>query len=89
MPRISSQFISSRMATTAVQLPEGWNINESEAVMSNDPEKIYKEWNFLRSACPVAKVDVHLTEGGGHGYWMLTKYYLILHFLASIQLTRG
>ncbi|KAE9968144.1 hypothetical protein BLS_005994 [Venturia inaequalis] len=62
------------MATAAVQLPEGWNINESEAVMSNDPDKIYKEWNFLRSACPVAKVDVHLTEGGGHGYWMLTKY---------------
>jgi hypothetical protein len=77
------------MATTAVQLPEGWNINESEAVMSNDPEKIYKEWNFLRSACPVAKVDVHLTEGGGHGYWMLTKYSLIVHFPASIQLTRG
>lgn len=43
--------------------------------MSNDPDKIYKEWNFLRSACPVAKVDVHLTEGGGHGYWMLTRYY--------------
>lgn len=72
------------MATAAVQLTPDWDINKSEAVMSNDPDKIYKEWNFLRSACPVAKVDVHLTEGGGHGYWMLTKYYLRRPFHSSI-----
>jgi hypothetical protein len=66
------------MATAEVQLPEGWHINNSEAVMSNDPNKIYKEWEYLRSRCPVAHVEPSnpdfLTEAGTHGYWMLTKY---------------
>lgn len=45
-----------------------WNINDSELVNGGDPEKIYKEYNHLRSQCPVAHVDKH------NGYWVLTKY---------------
>ncbi|KAF2422464.1 putative cytochrome P450 [Tothia fuscella] len=62
------------MAAVDVQLPQLWDINKSEAVMANDPQKIYKEYDYLRSHCPVAHVDVHLAESGGHGFWMLTKY---------------
>jgi hypothetical protein len=51
-------------------LGEGWNVNTSDAVTSNDPEKIYKEWDYLRSNCPVAKVDRHCPDG----YWLMTRY---------------
>jgi hypothetical protein len=51
-----------------VQLPPDWDINNSAAVLSDDPEEIYKEWDYLREKCPVARVDRH------NGYWMLTKY---------------
>jgi hypothetical protein len=74
------------MATVDVQLPEGWDINNSEAVMSNNPQKIYKEWDFLRSRCPVAHVDVHLTEAGTTGYWMLTKFVIPFTIIMDISL---
>jgi len=35
-------------------LGAGWNVNDSDAVTSNDPEKIYKEWDYLRSNCTVS-----------------------------------
>lgn len=56
------------MATADVEIPKDWNVNDSEAVISNDPEKIYKEYDYMRQSCPVAHVDRH------NGYWMLTKY---------------
>jgi hypothetical protein len=46
------------MAATAVLKAEGWNIDDSEAVVSNNPEKIYEEWNVLRKRCPVAWVGL-------------------------------
>ncbi|KAF2668462.1 putative cytochrome P450 [Microthyrium microscopicum] len=46
----------------------GWNIDNSAAVVSDDPEKIYKEWDYMRSQCPVAHVNRH------DGYWILTKH---------------
>ncbi|KAL4936397.1 hypothetical protein BDV06DRAFT_227940 [Aspergillus oleicola] len=39
-------------------------------VTSNEPEKIYREYNYLRSHCPVAHVDKH------NGYWVLTSDYI-------------
>jgi hypothetical protein len=55
------------MGSIDVELPHGWDINNSAAVVSDDPEEIYKEWDYLRSKCPVARVDRH------NGYWILTK----------------
>lgn len=55
------------MATADVELAPGWDVNDSAAVLSNDPEKIYDEYNYLRQHCPVAKVDRH------NGYWLLTR----------------
>jgi hypothetical protein len=55
------------MATADVQSPLEWNVNDSEAVISNDPAKIYKEYDYMRQKCPVAHVDRH------NGYWMLTR----------------
>jgi hypothetical protein len=46
---------------------EHGNIADSEAVWSNDPDKIYAEYDELRKKCPVAWVERH------GGYWMLTK----------------
>jgi cytochrome P450 len=67
--RIFLEF--NKMAAAVEQiLGEGWNVNNSDAVTSNDPEKIYKEWNYLRSNCPVAKVDRHCPDG----YWLMTRY---------------
>jgi hypothetical protein len=31
---------------------EGWTLDDSEAVMSNNPDKIYAEWNVLRKVTP-------------------------------------
>ena len=50
-----------------VSMPSDWNLNDSEAVLYTDPAKIYNEWDYLRSKCPVAHVDHH------RGYWILTK----------------
>lgn len=55
------------MATATIEMAQHWDINDSEAVLRNDPEKIYEEYNYLRSKCPVAHVDRH------DGYWLLTK----------------
>ena len=55
------------MGSIDVELPHRWDINNSAAVVSDDPEEIYKEWDHLRSKCPVARVDRH------NGYWILTK----------------
>lgn len=49
---------------------EGGDINESAAVISNDPVMIYKEYDYLRENCPVAHVDRH------GGYWLLTRFVL-------------
>jgi hypothetical protein len=48
-------------------IPDGWEINESALVNSNEPEKIYREYDHLRQTCPVAHVDKH------DGYWVLTR----------------
>jgi hypothetical protein len=42
-------------------------LEDSEAVWSNDPEKIYAEYDELRKQCPVAWVNRH------GGYWLLTR----------------
>ena len=55
------------MPAVKVQLPEDWDINNSAAVVSDNPQDVYKEWDYLRSQCPVAHVDRH------DGYWILTK----------------
>lgn len=52
---------------TEVAIPTDWNVNTSEAVLSNDPNKIYKEWDYMRKACPVAHVEKH------NGYWILSR----------------
>ena len=42
-------------------------IEESEAVWSNNPAKIYAEYDELRKQCPIVWVNRH------GGYWMLTR----------------
>ncbi|KAL3459373.1 cytochrome P450 [Aspergillus heterothallicus] len=49
-------------------VPQDWDINTSALVTSNEPEKIYREYDYLRTHCPVAHVDKH------DGYWVLTRY---------------
>lgn len=44
------------------------NIDNNEAVISNNPAKIYEEYDMLRSKCPVAWTNQY------NGYWLLTKY---------------
>jgi hypothetical protein len=51
-----------------LELPAEWDINKSAAVVSDNPQEIYKEWDYLRSKCPVAHVDLH------GGYWIMTKF---------------
>lgn len=48
--------------------PNGLNIDSSEAVISNDPAKIYAEYDILRQRCPVAWTNQY------NGYWLLTRY---------------
>lgn len=43
------------------------NIDNNEAVISNNPAKIYEEYDMLRSKCPVAWTNQY------NGYWLLTK----------------
>lgn len=44
------------------------DIDKSNAVISNDPETIYKEYGQFRSKCPVAWTN----EYGG--FWLMTRY---------------
>ncbi len=67
MLTLQHSTIAGIMGSIDVELPHGWDINNSAAVVSDDPEEIYKEWDYLRSKCPVARVDRH------DGYWILTK----------------
>jgi hypothetical protein len=46
---------------------EGFNIDDSDAVISNNPAQIYEEYDMLREKCPVA----HTTRY--NGYWLLTR----------------
>jgi hypothetical protein len=55
------------MASADIELPPGWTVNDSAAVLSNNPDEIYKEYDHLRQYCPVVKVDRH------NGYWLLTR----------------
>jgi hypothetical protein len=66
------------MATTTIpgeveikekaSLEEQVNIDHNEAVISNNPDKIYEEYDMLRSKCPIAWTNQY------NGYWLLTKY---------------
>lgn len=47
---------------------DDFDIDKSSAVISNNPEAIYKEYEHLRSKCPVAWTN----EYGG--FWLLTRY---------------
>jgi len=55
------------MGNLNLEFPHGWDINNSAAVMTDNPGEIYKEWDIMRAKCPVARVDRH------NGYWLLTK----------------
>lgn len=44
------------------------NIDDNEAIISNNPAKIYAEYDSLRSQCPVAWTNRY------NGFWLLTKY---------------
>lgn len=54
-------------AQPLIDSPDDWDINTSAVVTSNDPEKIFREYDYLRTNCPVAHVDRH------GGYWVLTR----------------
>lgn len=43
------------------------NIDDNEAVISNNPAKIYEEYDMLRRKCPVAWTNQY------NGYWLLTR----------------
>jgi len=45
-----------------------FDIDKAAAVVSDDPAKIYEEYQFLRKQCPV----IHTNQYGG--YWLLTRY---------------
>lgn len=47
---------------------EPFDVDNSQAVNSNDPAAIYREYNHLRQHCPLA----HTTRYGG--YWLMTRY---------------
>jgi hypothetical protein len=44
-----------------------FNIDDSAAVISNNPDQIYEEYNLLREKCPVAHTSRY------NGYWLLTR----------------
>jgi hypothetical protein len=54
-------------AAVETRFSEGFDIDNSAAVLTDDAEAIYKEWDMLRAQCPVPHVSRH------DGYWMLTK----------------
>ncbi|KAL1954746.1 hypothetical protein VTO42DRAFT_746 [Malbranchea cinnamomea] len=45
-----------------------WDIDQAQAVISDDPSAIYKEYHYLRKHCPL----VYTNQYGG--YWLLTRY---------------
>lgn len=45
-----------------------FDIDNSAAVTSDDPAKIYEEYRHLRTRCPL----IHTSQYGG--YWLLTRY---------------
>ncbi|KAI1856728.1 uncharacterized protein JN550_013668 [Neoarthrinium moseri] len=47
---------------------ERFDIDKCAAVISNDPAKIYEEYNYLRKHCPI----IHTNQYGG--YWIMTRY---------------
>lgn len=53
-------------AATASAAP--FDIDNAAAVISNDPDKIYEEYRYLRSAHPL----IHTSQYGG--YWLMTRY---------------
>jgi hypothetical protein len=64
---------TANMATAAVNGHSGghehvFDIDNSAAVISNEPAKIYEEYDYLRKRCPV----IHTSQYGG--YWLLTRY---------------
>lgn len=67
------------MASADITMPSDWDINTSALVTSNEPEMIYREYDYLRSHCPVAHVDKH------NGYWILTKYAPVTQSRATCQ----
>ena len=48
--------------------PETFRVDDSAAVISNDPAQIYAEYDMLRAKCPV----IHTSRY--KGYWLLTRY---------------
>jgi hypothetical protein len=65
---VSSSYLDNGMAA-AVQPPQfrPINIDDSEAVISDNPQKIYEEYNLLRTTCPVAYTNRY------NGFWLLTR----------------
>lgn len=53
------------------------NVDDCDAVVSNNPEKIYQEYDLLREKCPVAWTNRY------NGYWLLTRYYHSNIFILS------
>ena len=47
---------------------EPFDIDNSAAVISDSPAKIYEEYRYLRKHCPV----IHTNQYGG--YWLMTRY---------------
>ncbi|KAK8009938.1 hypothetical protein PG990_008903 [Apiospora arundinis] len=47
---------------------EPFDIDKAQVVVSDDPQKIYEEYRYLRKHCPL----VHTTQYGG--YWLMTRY---------------
>lgn len=57
------------MADATLDPAPAFDINKAEAVIGNDPSKIYEEYRYLREKCPV----VH-APNQYNGYWLLTRY---------------
>ncbi|KAK8060858.1 cytochrome P450 [Apiospora saccharicola] len=51
-----------------VKEDEPFDIDKAHVVISDNPQKIYEEYRYLRKECPL----VHTTQYGG--YWLLTRY---------------
>lgn len=47
---------------------EQFDIDNSAAVISDNPAKIYEEYRYLRKHCPI----IHTSQYGG--YWLMTRY---------------
>jgi cytochrome P450 len=60
--------VEKHIAVMGAIAPEMFNIDDSAAVISNDPAQIYAEYDLLRAKCPV----IHTSRY--NGYWLLTRY---------------